>query len=149
MVFEIGDRIPYVIISKDKSAIQSEKSEDPQIAFDQHLPLDYEYYLQKQIFPPIERIFSSIMDVKEIFTGEHTRVIKGQKISKTVGIGAFFKEVKKSCVGCKKSLDDKSVKPLCMDCQKKEKQIYLEKCLSVKSSERVYQRLWSECQRCE
>ncbi len=113
MVFEIGDRVPFVIISKDKNANQSDKSEDPQTAFDQNLPLDYEYYLLKQIFPPIERIFSSIMDVKEIFMGEHTKSIKGQKISKTVGIGAFFKEVKKSCVGCKKSLDEKSVKPLC------------------------------------
>lgn len=56
------------------------------------------------------------MDVKEIFTGEHTWSIKGQKISKTVGIGAFFKDVKKNCVGCKKSLDDKSCKPLCNDC---------------------------------
>jgi hypothetical protein len=29
MVFEIGDRIPFVIISKDKNANQSDKSEDP------------------------------------------------------------------------------------------------------------------------
>lgn len=95
VVFEIGDRIPFVILSKDKNAIQSDKSEDPQIAFDQNLPLDYAYYLEKQISPPLERIFSSIMDIKEIFTGEHTRLVKGQRVSKTVGIGAFFKETKK------------------------------------------------------
>lgn len=45
--FEIGDRVPFVIVSKNKNQIQSEKSEDPQEAFDHSLPLDYEYYLTK------------------------------------------------------------------------------------------------------
>lgn len=60
--FEIGDRIPFVIVCKE-SKVQSEWSEDPQDAFDKRLPLDYEYYLTKQIRPPLERIFDQIMDI--------------------------------------------------------------------------------------
>lgn len=56
--FNVGDRIPFVIISKTKKAKQYEKSEDPIIAFENNIPLDYNYYLNNQIKPPLERIFS-------------------------------------------------------------------------------------------
>ena len=40
------------------------------------------------------------MDVKEIFQGEHTKFVRAQKVSTTVGIGAFFKNKIPSCLGC-------------------------------------------------
>lgn len=149
VTFNIGDRIPFVIIAKGHKAKQYEKSEDPQIAFDQNLPLDYEYYLEKQIKPPVERIFDAILDSKTIFEGVHTRKQVSQKIGTEKGIGMFFKKVERFCLQCKKGLFNQEVKPLCKQCEDKEKQLFLQSVLELKSKERAYQKLWSECQRCE
>lgn len=55
--------------------------------------------------PPLERIFDQIMKVEEIFSGDHTKSIKAQKVSKSQGIGMFFNETKINCLSCKAPLD--------------------------------------------
>lgn len=57
----IGDRVAYVIIRTEKGAKNYEKSEDPVYALEHDLPLDINYYLEKQIKKPLLRIFKSIL----------------------------------------------------------------------------------------
>ena len=149
--FNIGDRIPYVITSKGKNAKNYEKAEDPNYAFEHNIPLDLNYYLDNQIKPPLERIFSVLGDAESIFTGKHTLITKGQQIGSSKGIGMFFQKVKNPCISCKrpmKSIGDK-VGALCDNCKPKEKSIFLKELLTHKANEREFNRLWSECQRCQ
>jgi len=62
--YSLGDRIPFVIVrSQRKKGPRKEsmtvRAEDPEYAVENNIPLDTEYYLHKQLLPPLTRIFSS------------------------------------------------------------------------------------------
>ncbi len=50
----IGDRIPFVIIAGP--GLLADKAEDPEYVKENNLSLDVNYYIKKQILPPVERI---------------------------------------------------------------------------------------------
>ena len=50
----IGTRVPFVIISG--KGLFVERAEDPDYVLKHNIPLDVEYYIKKQILPPVERI---------------------------------------------------------------------------------------------
>ncbi|MCL2141898.1 MAG: DNA-directed DNA polymerase, partial [Methanimicrococcus sp.] len=51
----VGTRVPFVIISGKNLFV--ERAEDPDFVIKHNIPLDVEYYIKKQILPPVERIF--------------------------------------------------------------------------------------------
>ncbi len=52
----IGERIPFVIISG--KGLFVDRAEDPEYVRENNIPLDVDYYIQKQLLPPVERILS-------------------------------------------------------------------------------------------
>jgi len=68
--YQPGDRIPYVFTqSKDKNALQGDKSEDPEyVKSHPNLKIDSLYYLDHQISKPLYSIFE--LTVKDPKTGE-------------------------------------------------------------------------------
>jgi DNA polymerase I len=50
----LGTRVPFVIISG--KGLFVERAEDPDFVLAHNVPLDMEYYIKKQILPPVERI---------------------------------------------------------------------------------------------
>lgn len=54
----IGDRIPFVIVAGP--ALFAERAEDPEFVKEHNIPLDVEYYVRKQVLPPVERIFREL-----------------------------------------------------------------------------------------
>jgi len=63
---KIGDRLGFVIVKGDQ--MLSKRAEDPKYAEQNKIPLDSDYYIQSQLFPPIERIFSAVgVQKSEIF----------------------------------------------------------------------------------
>ncbi len=54
VVPSIGDRVPFVIIAGKGQFVDS--AEDPEYVREHNLSLDVDYYIQKQIWPPVERI---------------------------------------------------------------------------------------------
>ncbi|MEA3281930.1 MAG: DNA-directed DNA polymerase, partial [Euryarchaeota archaeon] len=52
----IGDRVPFVIIAGKGLFVDS--AEDPEYVKERNISLDVDYYIQKQILPPVERILS-------------------------------------------------------------------------------------------
>jgi DNA polymerase I len=50
----IGDRVPFVIIAGKGLFVDS--AEDPEYVREHNIALDVNYYIQKQILPPVERI---------------------------------------------------------------------------------------------
>ncbi|MCZ7397540.1 MAG: DNA-directed DNA polymerase, partial [Candidatus Methanoperedens sp.] len=56
IIANVGDRIPFVILAG--KGLFVERAEDPEYAKEKKLPLDVDYYVNKQILPPVERILS-------------------------------------------------------------------------------------------
>lgn len=66
----IGDRLGFVIVKGNM--MLSKRAEDPAYAAKHNLPIDSDYYIESQLFPPIERIFSSMgIERSEIMGGGH------------------------------------------------------------------------------
>lgn len=55
---KVGDRLGFVIIKGNQ--ILSKRAEDPEHAKTHKLQIDSDYYIQSQLFPPLERIFSAM-----------------------------------------------------------------------------------------
>jgi len=52
----IGERIPFVIVAGKDLFVN--RAEDPEYVRQHNLALDVDYYIQKQLLPPVERILS-------------------------------------------------------------------------------------------
>lgn len=58
---QYGERIPYVVIAGAPGARLWERCVEPErLLFDEHADLDAEYYISKNIIPPLERIFNLV-----------------------------------------------------------------------------------------
>ncbi len=59
----VGDRVPFVIIrgkgGKKNKTLFVDRAEDPEFVLENNISLDTEYYVNKQILPPVMRIFES------------------------------------------------------------------------------------------
>ena len=53
ITISIGDRISYVMIAGQKGSRNYENAEDPIKVLEEDLPIDYDYYIIKQIRPPL------------------------------------------------------------------------------------------------
>jgi len=149
----VGDRVPYVFIEGAKGAPAYEKSEDPVYVLENNLPIDTHYYLTNQLSNPLERIFEAIIpNPKILLNGDHTlSVYKPTPVAKAGGI-VMFAVKKEKCMGCKSTITDKDKvegSPLCVNCQSKEGEIYMQKLEQVNSSQHLFSQLWTECQRCQ
>eukprot|EP00420_Gonyaulax_spinifera_P037278 CAMPEP_0197876486 /NCGR_PEP_ID=MMETSP1439-20131203/5446_1 /TAXON_ID=66791 /ORGANISM="Gonyaulax spinifera, Strain CCMP409" /LENGTH=1101 /DNA_ID=CAMNT_0043495773 /DNA_START=14 /DNA_END=3317 /DNA_ORIENTATION=- len=145
-----GDRVPYVIISGAKSMRAYEKSEDPLYALENNLCIDATYYIEHQLQQPLMRIFGPIMgdDKKahsQLFSGAHTRKVH----SSTPQGGALAKFATRGlrCLGCKAVIKQGS---LCGHCrEQKAPEVVMEKMRELRGKEEEYNRLWTQCQRCQ
>ena len=64
------------------------------------MPIDFDYYIEKQLKQPLMRILEPILDNPlSLFSGEHTKQRYIPKASKSV-VGKFFK-VQATCLSCK------------------------------------------------
>jgi len=144
----IGDRIPYVIVRGDKEAKNWQKAEDPIYVLEHGLAIDAQYYLDKQLGKPLCRIFKSLMDNPQatLLSGEHTRQL-AIPTPKTGGIVAFTKIIE-TCLGCKSSLQN-GEKTLCSHCKDNAPAVYQTFLNRVKTKEREFSRLWTQCQNCQ
>lgn len=145
---KLGDRVPYVIISKGKNVPAYEKAEDPLYVLKNNIPIDTEYYLEHQLAKPLGRIFEPILGDKAekiLIQGDHTK----KKFVSRCTVGGLFAFTKKSfsCLKCKAVLKD-GKNPTCDHCRVHEGDVYREKISAYQDAERKYNLLWSECQRC-
>ena len=83
---QIGDRVPFVIVRTGKGIQKnqktSEKSEDPEYALSHNIPLDYMYYLEKQIERPLKDFFTMFVDTQHLFSD-----VKRQLHNQYTGVG--------------------------------------------------------------
>ncbi|EED91181.1 DNA polymerase, partial [Thalassiosira pseudonana CCMP1335] len=145
---QMGDRVPYVIITAAKGAANFEKAEDPIYVLENNIPIDCKWYLSNQLSKPLTRIFEPIIDnvEKSLLQGDHTRKIFIPTPTAKKGSLMMFAHKKATCMGCKASINENEGN-LCKYCLPKEVQIYLEKLAVLKEAELRYAHLWSEAQR--
>jgi len=142
-----GDRVPYVITTAAKNTPAYARSEDPLYVLENNLSIDAQHYIDHQLHQPLIRIFGPIMKDAEsvLFHGMHTR-----KLSNPVpSSGALAKFVTRSlrCLGCKALIKSGS---LCSHClEDKAPQVVVAKMHELREKEAEYNRLWTNCQRCQ
>ncbi|QIW98811.1 hypothetical protein AMS68_004329 [Peltaster fructicola] len=58
---QYGERVPYIVIAGAPGARLFERCVEPErLLYDEHAELDAEYYISKNIIPPLERIFNLV-----------------------------------------------------------------------------------------
>ena len=146
---KLGDRVPYVIVTGGKKDPTYMKSEDPLYVLENNLPIDTEYYLSNQLSKPLLRVFEPILGDKAegiLLKGDHTRVTT--VVHSSVGaLSAFTKKTAK-CVGCKAVLKREG-SAVCDNCKGKAGDIYQKEIATLYSLEEKFNRLWTQCQRCQ
>ena len=145
---QMGDRVPYVIITGAKGAANFEKAEDPIYVLENNLAIDCRWYLTNQLSKPLQRIFEPIIEdvTKSLLQGEHTRKIFIPTPSARKGSLMMFAVKTATCIGCKAAVDSKRGF-LCKHCSPREAEIYMEKLSKLRKAELLYSELWSIAQR--
>ena len=123
---QMGDRVPYVIITGAKKAATYEKAEDPIYVLENNIPIDCKWYLSNQLSKPLTRIFEPIIEdvEKKLLQGDHTRKIYIPTPTARKGSLMMFTKKAHTCMGCRASLSSTD-KNLCKHCLPKEAEIYL------------------------
>jgi DNA polymerase delta subunit 1 len=142
-----GDRVPYVMTTAAKNTPAYARSEDPLFVLENNLSIDAQHYIDHQLHQPLMRIFGPIMKDAEsqLFNGAHTRKLNNP----TPAMGAMAKFVVKSlrCLGCKAVIKQGS---LCAHClEDKAAEIVVTRVHDLREKEAEYNRLWTNCQRCQ
>ena len=58
-----GDRIPFVYITtSNKKALQGDKIETPIFILENHLKIDYSFYITNQIMKPVQQVFALVLE---------------------------------------------------------------------------------------
>jgi hypothetical protein len=55
-----NDRVPYVVVRRGRDAKLGQCGEDPTWAIEHQVPIDYQYYLDRQLRKPLERVFEHL-----------------------------------------------------------------------------------------
>jgi len=129
LTVSIGDRISYVMIEGQKGSRNYENAEDPIKVLEEDIPIDYDYYIQKQIKPPLERLLLKtkiVPNLEALFIGDHTKNRYIPKISKSNMLGRFV-TVQSTCINCPTKSED----PLCDRCKGKALEIFVTKQLEL------------------
>ncbi|XP_070554652.1 LOW QUALITY PROTEIN: DNA polymerase delta catalytic subunit-like [Ptychodera flava] len=146
----LGDRVPYVIVSGVKGTAAYLKSEDPIYVLENNVPIDTQYYLENQLSKPLLRIFEPILGENKaesiLLKGDHTRT-KTVTRPKQGGLSAFTQR-RETCIGCKAVLD-KGHTAVCRHCKPREGELYQKEVSQLSAFEEKFSRLWTQCQRCQ
>jgi len=113
----IGERIRYVIIAGSKGMALFEKAVDPLLFMEKGWNIDINYYLEKQIKPPLLRILEHVFTPQQchgLFAGEHTKKVFTPSIKSCSGLNTFVQVIHK-CQSCKKDVRDGEA--VCTSCR--------------------------------
>ena len=115
---QYGERVPYVVITGPPGSRLIDRCVTPEtLLHDAQLSLDAEYYITKNLIPPLERIFNLVgANVRQWYE----EMPKAQRVLQIEGLTSTKKTLESylkssACLICKSRLDDPET-PLCSTC---------------------------------
>lgn len=124
---QYGERVPYVVVSGGPGARLIDRCVAPEdLLHDPHASLDSEYYISKNLIPPLERIFNLVGANVRQWYDEMPRVQRIRRIDAGPAAGgparkkktleAYLKSA--SCAVCGVKMHKKSVGTICSRCRR-------------------------------
>ncbi|KAJ9613895.1 DNA polymerase zeta [Cladophialophora chaetospira] len=155
---QYGERVPYVVVTGGPGARLIDRCVAPDVLLnDAYSELDAEYYISKNIIPPLERIFNLVgANVRQWYDEmpkyqrirrvEAGIVVDGKEagISKKT-LESYMKS--STCLVCREPLDTEA--PLCNSCYQQSAQSILELRSRLMKAERKAAQLAKVCRSCE
>ncbi|MCJ1312399.1 DNA polymerase zeta [Agyrium rufum] len=122
---QYGERVPYVVITGAPGARLIDRCVAPDVLLqNEHMDLDAEYYISKNLIPPLERIFNLAgANVRhwydEMPKYQRTRRIDRDAVPTNLDPGLSKKTLESylkssSCIVCSRKLEEEQ--PICQDC---------------------------------
>ncbi|KAI9781083.1 MAG: DNA polymerase zeta [Geoglossum umbratile] len=156
---QYGERVPYVVVTGAPGARLIDRCVSPETLLgDNHIELDAEYYISKNLIPPLERIFNLVGANVRMWYHE---MPKFQRIRRIEGHGLRAGSTKEpvrakktlesymkssSCIVCNKRLD--SGVPLCDDCLRNRETSILSLRARLSRAEKKAANLQNVCRSC-
>ncbi|PYH98794.1 DNA polymerase zeta catalytic subunit [Aspergillus ellipticus CBS 707.79] len=118
---QYGERVPYVVVTGAPGSRLVDRCVSPEtLLHDVHLDLDADYYITKNIIPPLERIFNLVGANVRQWYDEMPKVLRIRRVEGAMTAGGARKTLESymkslTCLICKAKLDDTDV-PICSDC---------------------------------
>ncbi|KAF9872196.1 DNA polymerase family B [Colletotrichum karsti] len=118
---QYGERVPYVVITGAPGARLIDRCVAPEdLLKDSHSQLDAEYYISKNLIPPLERIFNLVGANVRQWYDEMPKVQRIRRVDQTLGGGLAKKTLESylksaSCISCNVKMQVEGV--LCSKCQ--------------------------------
>ncbi|KAJ5144472.1 hypothetical protein N7526_001980 [Penicillium atrosanguineum] len=125
---QYGERVPYIVITGAPGSRLIDRCVAPEaLLHDAQLDLDAEYYITKNLIPPLERIFNLVGANVRQWYDEMPKVQRIRRVETsssldrpTKGLGMLKKTLESymrssSCILCKAKLSDATV-PVCSEC---------------------------------
>ncbi|KAL7267714.1 DNA polymerase zeta [Rhizina undulata] len=157
---QYGERYPYVVIAgQPKMTLSDRVVEVEWLLHSKQLSLDTEYYIRKNIIPPLQRIFSLVgVNVKQWYE-EMPKFQWLRKVSRWADWGAeerkggpvieaFLERAWRKCEGCGEDNGD-GKKPLCEKCLENPSAAYFRTKTKLGKLEKKVLDLQSICRSCE
>jgi DNA polymerase zeta len=153
---QYGERVPYVVITGGPGARLIDRCVAPEVLLqDAQLELDAEYYISKNLIPPLERIFNLVgANVRQWYDEmpKFQRIRRVEGVTVADGRDAVARKTLESymksstCIVCRESLDGDS--PVCSSCFEQSPHTALVLRARITKAERKAAQLHEICRSC-
>ena len=148
---QYGERVPYVVITGAPGARLIDRSVAPEeLLSNPQWRLDAEYYISKNLIPPLERIFNLVGANVRQWYAEMPKVRRvhqsGHLGGKRTTLESYMKST--NCLICGRKFTSNESNPLCPACTSAVPSSIYRLQAKVTSEERKYQEVLSMCQTC-
>ncbi|KAL0937921.1 DNA polymerase zeta catalytic subunit [Colletotrichum truncatum] len=149
---QYGERVPYVVITGAPGARLIDRCVAPEdLLNDSHSQLDAEYYISKNLIPPLERIFNLVGANVRQWYDEMPKVQRIRRVDQTLGAGLTKKTLESylksaSCISCNVKMQVEGV--LCSRCQQDAPSSLFNLQMRLNQEERKYMDVVKICRSC-
>ncbi|KXH58955.1 DNA polymerase family B [Colletotrichum salicis] len=152
---QYGERVPYVVITGAPGARLIDRCVAPEdLLNDSHSQLDAEYYISKNLIPPLERIFNLVGANVRQWYDEMPKVQRIRRVDQTLGVAGGLGSKKTlesylksaSCISCNIKMQVEGV--LCGKCQQDAPSSLFNLQTRLKDEERKYMDVVRICRSC-
>ncbi|KAI0839562.1 hypothetical protein F5Y06DRAFT_265693 [Hypoxylon sp. FL0890] len=151
---QYGERVPYVVVSGAPGARLIDRCVAPEeLLSNSHLQLDAEYYISKNLIPPLERIFNLVGANVRLWYDEMPKVQRIRRVDPSKGLGArktlesYMKAA--ACLVCGSKSNKRSEgSSICARCRRNAPASLLKLQMMLNREERKFTDVNKICQSC-